>query len=139
MPFQTRSQEEPTPRSVHQCVLLLQACPKQDGSRLSNKCNVFALSQARLGHLRRPLLSLYNSLFFSHELFKPKTARKVVYQTVHFLYRLLFEKLMAVTHIIVQNDNKPPHMTKSGLQQHKDIAAQHTTQESNLMSDAAEQ
>ncbi len=77
MPFQTRSQQKPTPQSVRQRVLLLQACPRQNESCLSNKHNVFALLQARLGYVRRTLLSLYNNVFSSHELFKPKPERKL--------------------------------------------------------------
>ncbi len=67
---------KPTPRLVHQCVLTLQAYLRQDGSHLSNKWNVLALSQAPLGHVRRPLLSLCNSLFSSHELFNQKGTQK---------------------------------------------------------------
>ncbi len=37
-------------------------------------------------------------------------------KTRHFLYCLLFEKLVAEKHIVVQTEECPPHITKFGLQ-----------------------
>ena len=100
----TLSQQEPSPRSVHQCVLMLQAHPRQNETCLSSKCNTFALSQARLGHVRRPLLSLCNTMFFSHELFKQKGTQKSSVEQDAFCAVFCLKSSWLVIHTVVQTD-----------------------------------